>query len=98
MYNIPQQKPIDQLWKKMLKSSKYSNCHRFEIIPKMHETWKSMKNEEYKGLTSLRGQKPCKRFGGKRQKFALTLRPIKERENSVWKDLKKWWTHETQSF
>ena len=42
-----------------------------------------MKNEENKDLTSLRGQKPCKRIGGKQQKFALTLKPIEERETSV---------------
>ena len=42
-----------------------------------------MKKEGYKGLTSLRGQKPCKRIGGKQQKFALTLKPIQERETSV---------------
>ena len=57
-----------------------------------------MKKEGYKSLTGLRGQKPCKRFEGKRQKFALTLRPIEERQNSVWKVLKKWWTRETHSF
>ena len=47
-----------------------------------------MKKEGQKGLTGLRWQKPCKRFRGKQQKFALTLRPIEEREKKVWKVLK----------
>ena len=55
---------------------KTPNFHRFEILPicmtKMHETRKHMKKEGYKGLTGLRGQKPCKRTRGKRQKFSLT--------------------------
>ena len=67
-------------------------------MTKMHETRKYMKKEGYKGLTGLRGQKPCKRIRGKRQKFALTPWPIKERENRVWKVLKKWWTCENSKF
>ena len=47
-----------------------------------------MKKEGAISLTGLRWQKLCKRYGGKWQKFALTLRPIEEREKRVWKVLK----------
>ena len=47
------------------------------IVPKIpnatHEkcmkAWNKMQKEGYKGLTGLGRQKPCKNFGGKRQKI-----------------------------
>ena len=59
---------------------------------------KIKEKEWYKGLTSLRGQKPCKKIRGRRQKFALNPWPIEQRENRVWKVLKKWWTRENSKF
>ena len=68
-------------------------------MTKMHETRKYMKKEGYKGLTGLRGQKPWKRIGGKRQKFALTPWPIEERERIMFEMFWKNDEHvKTQSF
>ena len=42
----------------------------------MHEKWKYMQKEGYKGFTGLGGEKPCKKNGVKRQKSSLKPWPI----------------------
>ena len=54
------------------------------------------KRKGKKVLPVYKDKKPCKRFEGKRQKIALTPRPIGEREKSL-KIFKKWRAHEKQS-
>ena len=41
------------------------------------------KRKGKKVLPVYKDKNPCKRFGGKRQKIALTPRPIEEREKSL---------------
>ena len=52
-----------------------------------------MQKEGYKGLTGLGRGKPCKKFGGKRQKILVEPCLVEEREKSLknfWKsDLNK---------
>ena len=75
VYNILEQKPIDQFQKIWLKPSKVSILHRSKNLPKnhelMHETWKIMQKKGYKGLTGLGRGKPCKKNGRKRQKIEI---------------------------
>ena len=61
----------------MINFTKYGLHHQkpqnVKSAENMHEkcmkTWKKMQKEGHKGLTSLGRQKPCKNFGGKRQKI-----------------------------
>ena len=41
-----------------------------------------MQKEGQKGLTGLRGEKPCKKFGGKQQKISLVALTKRMREKS----------------
>ena len=54
------------------------------------------KRKGKKVLPVYKDKKPCKRFEGKRQKIALTPKPIGEREKSL-KSFEKWRTREKQS-
>ena len=59
------------------------------------------KKEGQKGLTGLRGQKPLKKFEGKRQNDKnsdLKSWPIEEREKSVLKKFESDWTCENSKF
>ena len=62
---------------------------------------KKLKKEGQKGLTSLRSQKPLKKFEGKRQNDKnsdLKSWPIEEREKSVLKKFESDWTRENSRF
>ena len=53
-----------------------------------------MQKEGYKGLTGLGRGKPCKKFGGKRQKISVEPCLVGEREKS----LKKWFEQVKSEF
>ena len=102
VYNILEQKPIDQFQKIWLESSKTSILHRSKNLPKnhelMHETWKKMQKEGYKGLTSLGRGKPCKKNGGKRQKIEIEPWPSRMEREKLKNFLKKCLTQLKISF
>ena len=63
-----------------------------KIPTRMHEkcmkTWNKMQKEGQKRLTGLQGQKPCKKLGGKQQKFdggAFSQRGEREKVEKFWK-------------
>ena len=86
------QKPIDQFHKNRLESSKTPKSLKMpKIAMRIHE--KCMKKrtklekEGKKGLTGFQGQKPCKKFEGKRQKLEWwSLEPTR-RERKARKSL-----------
>ena len=43
---------------------------------------KKKKKEEWNGLTGLEGGKPCKKFGGKRQKICSVALPSRREKKS----------------
>ena len=95
VYNISQQKPIDQLWKKRLNSSRSPNISRSENIPYMHEK-KCMKNENklkkkgIKILPALGEKNLAKRMEENDKKLDWSL------DRVVWgeKKLKTFWKNE----
>ena len=64
-----------------------------KIPTTMHEkcmkTWNKMQKEGQKRLTSLQGQKPCKKLGGQRQKIDGGALAKSEREESLKKLFEK---------
>ena len=88
------QKPIDQLHKNRLDSSKTPISLKMLKIPmRMHEKCMKERNklekEGQKGLTGFQGQKPCKKLEGKRQKLEWwSLEPMR-RERKARKKFEK---------
>ena len=62
VYNIPQQKPINQFWKKRLKSTKIPNFLRFENIPKCMKIDNKWKRRGNKVLLALNDKNLAKRL------------------------------------
>ena len=66
---IQQQKPIDQLWKKLTRTSKTPNLWSPKISFKCMKNEIKLKKKGKNSLTSTTRQKPWRKFEGKRQKI-----------------------------
>ena len=102
VYSIPQQKPINQFWKKKLKTTKIPKILRFEIpkyawqkCMKLENKWKWKGNMVLPALGEKNLAKGSEENDKKNWLDALTDRIEKEK---VLKSLKSVWTREKERF
>ena len=69
VYNILEQKPNDQFHKIRFESSKTPKYAKSKKNPSMHEKLKINEKERVKWTYRPWREKPCKKFGRKRQKI-----------------------------
>ena len=86
---IQQQKPIDQLWKKLARKSETPNFMKFENSPS--NAWQMKRNWKRKGiivLSVLEDKNPREKLRENDKKTCFESGPVKERENRAF--FKSW--------